>query len=99
MFLLIIGGLVLTVGDVFIKKWTIDNSLLHFFIGITLWIIALLLLAYTFKFINIVSATFIEILVNIITLVFADYLFFKDPVTRSEIIGILVGFLAIYILK
>lgn len=99
MLLLILGGLILTVGDVFIKKWTIDNGLINFFLGLTLWIIALLLLAYTFRFMNIVSATFIEILVNVITLVFADYFFFKDPVTRPEIIGIIVGFIAIYILE
>jgi len=99
MLLLIIGGLVLTAGDIFIKKWTIDNSLLNFFIGLIFWIIALLLLAYSFKFVNIVSATFIEILVNIITLVFADYFFFKDPITHPEIFGILIGFIAIYIIR
>jgi len=99
MLLLILGGLILTIGDIFIKKWTIDNGLFNFFFVITLWIIALLLLAYTFRFMNIVSATFIEILVNVITLVFADYFFFKDPITRPEIIGIVVGFIAIYILE
>ncbi len=99
MLLLILGGLILTVGDVFIKKWTIDNGLINFFLGLTLWIIALLLLAYTFRFMNIVSATFIEILVNVITLVFADYFFFKDPITLLEIIGILMGLVSIYILE
>lgn len=99
MLLLILGGLILTAGDVFIKKWTIDNSLVNFFVGISFWILALLILAYTFKSINMVSATFIEILVNIITLVFADYFFFKDPITLAEIVGIILGFIAIYILK
>lgn len=99
MILLILGGFILTAGDVFIKKWTIDNSVLNFLIGIFFWIIALLLLAYSFKSINMVSATFIEILVNIITLVIADYFFFKDPITITEIIGIIIGLIAIYILK
>ena len=99
MLILILGGLILTVGDIFIKKWTLDNSFINFLIGLIFWIIALLLLAYSFKSINIVSATFIEILVNIITLVIADYFFFKDPITLMEIVGIITGFIAIYILE
>ena len=99
MLLLILGGLLFTVGDIFIKKWIIDNSLLNFFIGLIFWIIGLLILAYSSRFINIVSASFIEILANIITLVFADYFFFKDPVTLQEIVGIITGLIAIYIIE
>ena len=99
MFLLFLGGIILTIGDIFIKKWTIDNNVLNFLSGMALWIVALLLLAYTFKFMNVVSATFIEVLVNVITLVVADLLFFKDPITWLEIIGILLGMVSIYILE
>ena len=99
MLLLILGGITLTVGDIFIKKWTISSIVLDFFLGFFFWIIGLLFLAHACKVINIVSASFIEILINIITLVFADYLFFKNPITIPEIIGIIVGMLAIYIIE
>ena len=50
--LVLIGGLILTVGDIVFKNWAINNSWLTFIFGLFIWTIGLVFLALSFKYKN-----------------------------------------------
>jgi len=97
--LLLIGGIILTAWDLFMKKWVSTNSHTFYFIWIFVYIIGLLFLAQSFKFKNIAVASMIFVVCNIITLVIVSRLYFKESLSWTQMIGILFGILSIIILE
>lgn len=97
--LLIIGGLILTVGDIVMKKWILNQHITIFVFGLFIYLIGLIFLSYGFKYKNIAVASTIFVLCNVITLSLVSWLYFKEPLSSFQIIGILFGFGAILFLE
>jgi multidrug transporter EmrE-like cation transporter len=97
--LLAIGGVVLTIGDLFMKKWVVSNFFWIYIIGMFFYIIGLNFLAFSFKYKNIAVASVIFILINIITLLLFSYFYFKEKLGIYEIAGITLGIIAIIMLE
>lgn len=97
--LLAAGGIVLTIGDLFMKEWVITNKSWIYIVGIIIYIIGLNFLAFSFKYKNIAVATVIFVLINIITLLTFSYFYFHEKLTGLEIGGILLGIAAIVMLE
>ena len=97
--LVIIGGLVLTVGDVFMKQWSINNNWFSFLSGLFIWIVGLIFLAFSFKTKNIAVASLIFSISNVIFLTLLSWLYYKEPLTNYQMIGIFLGFNAIIFLE
>jgi multidrug transporter EmrE-like cation transporter len=97
--LLACGGLVLTVGDLFMKKWVVTSSPYVYIVGMIFYIIGLNCLAFSFKYKNIAVASVIFVLINIITLLLFSYFYFKERLGGFEIAGILLGIVAIVMLE
>lgn len=93
------GGIILTVGDLVMKKWVNTNSTIFYVIGLFIWIIGLLFLAEGFKFKNIAVASLIFNIINIVTLVIFSWVYFKENLSTTEMIGIFLGILAIILLE
>ena len=62
--LLLIGGIILTVGDILMKKWVNTNLYLFYFIGMIVYLVGLNFLAQSFKFKNIAVASVIFVIIN-----------------------------------
>ncbi len=97
--LLAIGGLTLTIGDLFMKEWVTTNKSWIYLIGIIIYIIGLNFLAFSFKYKNIAVATVIFILINITSLLIFSYFYFHEKLSVMEIGGILLGIAAIVMLE
>lgn len=97
--ILALGGIILTIGDIIMKKWVNTQSNVFYIIGIAVWIIGLLFLAESFKFKNIAVASLIFNIFNIVTLVAVSWLYFKEKLSGLELIGILLGIIAIIFLE
>ena len=97
--LLAIGGIILTVGDIMMKKWVVSNSWIVYAVGMIFWIIGLNFLAYSFKFKNIAVASVIFVLFNIVTLLIFSYFYFKEGMSTFEILGMVLGIAAIIFLE
>lgn len=91
LFMVIVGGLILTIGDVFMKQWSINNSWYIFTIGLFVWLVGLVFLAFSFKTKNIAVASLIFSLSNVIFLTLLSWLYYKEPLTTNEIIGVILG--------
>ncbi|MFH0739810.1 MAG: hypothetical protein V1819_01555 [bacterium] len=97
--LLLIGGLILTIGDILMKKWVSTNGYLFYFIGLATYLVGLTFLAQSFKFKNIVVASVIIVIFNVIFLSFASWLYFKETLSPMQIAGIVVGIISVVILE
>jgi multidrug transporter EmrE-like cation transporter len=97
--ILAIGGILLTIGDLFMKKWVISNSWIIYVFGLIFYIIGLNFLAFSFKFKNIAVASVIFVLFNVFSLILFSYFYFKEGLSTYEIMGIIFGIVAIVLLE
>lgn len=89
--LLTLGGVILTMGDIAMKKWVSTNRIILFIIGMLIYMVGLVLLGLSFKYKNIAEASVIMVLVNIILLSLVSRFYFKETWTVYEVIGIFMG--------
>ena len=97
--LLFMGGVVLTIGDIIMKKLVNTNIYSFYFIGLIVYLIGLNFLAQSFKYKNIAVASVIFVLFNVIILVLVSWLYFKEPLNLNQIIGIVLGIIAVIVLE
>ena len=93
--LLALGGIVLTLGDLVMKKWILNDSLIYYFFGLAIWVIGLNFLALSFRYKSIAVASIMLIIFNTITLLIAGYLLYGEKISAQEMAGIVLGLLAI----
>jgi len=97
--LLAIGGLILTFGDLVMKKWVINNNIYFYIIGLIIYLIGLNFLAQSFKYKNIAIASTIFVIFNVVLLSIFSWFYFKEKLSTFEIIGIVLGLTSIIILE
>ncbi|MCX6774236.1 MAG: hypothetical protein NTY68_04565 [Candidatus Micrarchaeota archaeon] len=97
--LIFIGGAVLTVGDVVMKKWVQNDNLYLYVLGLAIYMVGLNFLAYSFKFKNIAVASMIFVIFNVMTLTAVSWLYFKEGLSAMQIGGILLGIAAVAMLE
>ena len=98
-FLIFSGGVILTVGDVVMKKWVGGGGRIYYIIGLVVYLVALNFLAQSYKFRNIAGASTTMTVINAILLIIVSYIYFKEPLNPLQIIGIALGFTAIIFLE
>ncbi|MFA6324664.1 MAG: SMR family transporter [Candidatus Paceibacterota bacterium] len=99
MIYLFFGGIILTIGDIFFKYWTKNPKISFYIIGIIIYLVGLMFLVQSFKTQNIAVASAIFVIINIITLGIVSWIFFKEPLSITQIIGIILALIAIFILE
>lgn len=97
--LVLIGGLILTIGDVFMKQWSFNNNWLTFSIGLLTWTIGLVFLAFSFKYKNIAVASLIFSLSNVIFLTLLSWIYYKEALTTYQLIGMIIGVVSVIFLE
>lgn len=96
---LIFGGAILTIGDIFFKYWTKNPTTLLYVVGILIYLGGLMFLVQSFKTQNIAIASAVFVIVNIVTLSIVSWIFFKEPLSTIQIIGIILAIGAIFLLE
>ncbi len=97
--LVLIGGIILTAGDVLMKKWVGTNNYLFYVLGMLIYIIGLNFLVQSYKYKNIAVASLILVLFNVITLSIFSWLYFKETLSIAQIIGIILGLISVTVLE
>lgn len=97
--ILFIGGIALTIGDLIMKEWVLNNKLSFYLLGIFVYLIGLLFLSYSFKFENIAIASALFVIFNIITLLLFSYFYFKEPLSWQQLVGVGLAITSIIILE
>lgn len=97
--LLFLGGAVLTIGDLVMKKWVVGGQMYFYVIGLAVYLVGLNFLAQSFKFHNIAVASVIFVICNVVTLSLFSWFYFKEPLSPFQIIGITLGIISILFLE
>lgn len=97
--LIFIGGIVLTVGDLVMKKWVGNSSPFLYGLGLTIYLIGMVFLSQSFKFKNIAVASLMLVLFNIVTLLVVSWFFYQEKLSLLQMIGIAFGLISIVILE
>ena len=96
---LILGGVILTIGDIFFKFWAKNPHIWMYLIGIIIYIIGLMFLIQSFRNTNIAVASAIFVIANIVTLTIVSWMYFHEPLSLIQIIGIILAIVAIFLLE
>lgn len=99
MLYLILGGMLLTIGDIVFKYWLTDSKVILYVLGLSLYVLGLVCLVQSFKIKNIAVASAIFVIVNITTLAIVSSIFFNESLTIKQIVGILLSFIVVLILE
>ncbi len=97
--LLAAGGILLTVGDIILKKWVVNSSWNLYLAGLFVWLIALNALAYSFKFQNIAVASMLIVIFNVATLAVVSAYYFGEPLSNKQLFGLLLGLASVALLE
>lgn len=97
--ILFFGGLILTAGDILMKQWVAAGSAWLYVAGMGVYLIGLNFLAQSFRYENIAVASTIFVVFNIATLLVLSWLYFKEPISHIQLIGLFLGLAAIILLE
>ncbi len=97
--LILIGGLILTVGDIFQKQWVVTGKTSNFWIGILVWILGSICLALSFKEKNIAVASIMFVIFNVLSMSLISWLWYKEPLTPTQICAMILATVSVIILE
>jgi len=97
--LLLTGGCILTIGDIFMKKWVISDNPKLYLYGMLIYIFSLNFVAFSFKSKNIAVATIIFVLVNVISLTLVSWFYFNEKLSITQLFGIALGIASVIVLE
>ena len=97
--ILLAGGIAMTVGDLVAGKWVQNKNKFLYIVVIILYLIGLNFLIQSYRYSDIAIASILFDLFNVITLTVAGIYLFKENITKTELAGIIVGFVSIVILQ
>ena len=93
------GALFLTAGDIVFKYWSGHGHAVLYGIGLALYLVGLIFLVRSYKFANIEVASALIVIFNIIILTIVGWLYFKEHISGTEILGIMAGLVSIFLLE
>src|SRR6185295_15495028 len=98
---LVLGGTLLTIGDIIFKFWVERHE--HYFSflyigGLLLYTLGAVFLIESYKTENIAVATAIFVIINIATLALMSWLYFGDKLSLMQTIGLFLAAIAIVFL-
>ncbi len=97
--LLFIGGVVLTIGDIVMKKWVAMSNAWFYVIGLVIYLAGLNFLAQSFKYENMAIASMIFVIFNVVTLAMVSWIYFKERLSFFGVVGIVLGIASIIVLE
>jgi multidrug transporter EmrE-like cation transporter len=102
---LIFFGLILTatlfevVGDIFFKKWTIDNNNLILIVGFVIYFVGTIFWAFSLKYEYLSKSISVLTILNLIAVALVGVLYFKEDLTLVNKIGIILGILSVALIE
>jgi multidrug transporter EmrE-like cation transporter len=97
--LLILGGVIITGGDIFLKQWATSSKLLFLLVGLFVSLIGLLFLAFGFKSKGLAVANILFIAVNIMTLLLVQIFYFKEKLALPQFLGVIISIIGICLIE
>lgn len=86
-------------GDVFFKKWTVENKPLLMWVGFVIYSIGALFWAFSLKYEALSKAISIFTILNLVIVALIGVIFFKENISVVSKIGIFLGIISIVLME
>lgn len=96
---LFLGGILLTLGDIALKKWAITDKYHYYGIGLLMYVIGIIFFSLTLREKNLAVANTILVTVNLITLALVSYFYFDEKLTLIQFAGITLSTIGVILLE
>jgi len=94
------GGIILTVGDIFAAQWVrFEGGIYLYLITMLFYIIGMVFLIKSYDKEDIPVASIILVMFNVIILTIVGITVFKEEVTLTKIVGMILGFISLVLLE
>jgi multidrug transporter EmrE-like cation transporter len=93
------GAIFDTFGDLLMKNWVLNDSKIYFAGGMLFYVVGLSFLAYSFTFKNIVVASVLFLVVNVILLSFVNWFVYNEALSHKEIAGLCLGLMSVVLFE
>lgn len=97
-FTLLAAGLEIA-GDIFFKKWTIENKPVLIWVGLAIYSIGALFWALSLKYEMLSKAISVFTILNLVIVVLVGVIFFKENISLVSKIGIVLGIISIVLIE
>ena len=97
--LVIVVSILEVAGDILFKEWTLKNNKYLLILGIIAYLVATTFWAFSLKFQNISKAVVIFGVLTVIIGVLVGVFLYKEPLTTLNIIGVILGLAAIFLIE
>ena len=94
-----LGAIFDTIGDLLMKNWVVNNSKLYFAVGMCFYLIGLCFLAYSFTLKNMVAASVLFLIFNILFLTLINSFYFSELLSKKEYLAVGFGIIAIILFE
>ncbi|HRZ85522.1 MAG TPA: SMR family transporter [Candidatus Paceibacterota bacterium] len=100
-FFLLIGIAVLleVIGDIFFKKWSINNRIILLIAGLLIYFVGTAFWAISLKYEYLSKAISIFTILNLIIVVLVGVIYFKEDLSLINRIGIGLGVLSVFLIE
>ena len=100
-FFILLGAAVLleVIGDIFFKKYALEDKKIIIIVGLIFYFLGSILWAISLKFESLSKAGTIFMILNLILIVLVGTLYFKEELSLANKIGIALGALSIILIE
>lgn len=86
-------------GDIFFKKWSVDNKTVFLYVGLLVYFIGTIFWAISLKYEYLSVAISFFTIFNLIVGVLVGVFYFKEDLSMVNRIGIAIGILSIFLIE
>jgi len=87
------------VADILFKKWSIENKNILLAIGLAIYFVGTIFWAVSLKYEHLSKAIAVFTILNLVILVLAGIILFKENLSLANKIGIILGILSIILIE
>ncbi|MFA6268997.1 MAG: EamA family transporter [archaeon] len=87
------------VGDVFFKKWSLDNNNIILIAGFIIYFIGTVFWAFSLKYEGLAKSISILTVLNLIVVVLVGVLYFKEDLSLVNKVGIVLGIVSVALIE
>lgn len=96
---IILGAGLEIIGDIFLKKWAIENRQFLMWIGFLVYVIGALFWAFSLKYETLSKAISIFTILNLVLVALIGIIFFKEDISMVAKLGIILGIISIALIE
>jgi multidrug transporter EmrE-like cation transporter len=97
--LIIIAASFEAIGDIFFKKWTLENKNWILIVGFIIYFISTAIWAISLKYEYLSKAISILTIINLIVVVLVGMLYFNEDLSLTNKIGIVLGIISVALIE